>query len=51
MKTKTSSLTVAAKSAEKRTYKTLDEAVRTKSKEMERLFADADWSTLKRPKA
>ena len=51
MKTKTSPLKVAVKPAEKRTYRTLDEAVRTKSKEMERLFADADWSTLKRPKS
>ena len=49
MKTKTSPLKIAAKPAEKRIYKTLDEAVRTKSKEMERLFANADWSTLKRP--
>lgn len=51
MKTKTSPLTVAAKPAPKRIYKTLDEAVLTKSKEMEKLFADADWSTLRRPKA
>ncbi len=51
MKTRTSPLKIAAKPAQKRIYKTLDEAVRTKSGEMERLFADADWSTLKRPKA
>ena len=49
METKTPTPRTKDKPAPKHTYKTLDEAVRAKAERMEKLFANADWSTLKRP--